>query len=122
MSLGAWISIILGIGVAGHAIVGVVLALPPGRLDALAARLWSPFGARAKLLRLNGLLLIIASVLHLGVSVWKWRGEGTGIVLVALPFLFFTWAGVEERRAALRRARHAVAQALGWVSFTLHAL
>jgi hypothetical protein len=115
VDLGFWLSVALGLGVAGHAVV--VLTSP---LANPTRSLWSKFGTPENLLRLNGSLLLLASVLHLGVSWIKANPEG-GMVLAAsiLPFPFFIAAGFMEQRL-FTGAWHHIAMVAGFVAFAWH--
>ena len=117
MDWGLWLSIVLGLGVAGHAVVGTVLGT---RLAVPTRPLWSPFGEHGSLLRLNGLLLVIASLLHLAVSAWKaWDADGAVFWSSVLPFPLFAVAGWLERRPL--GWMHHVMMASGWLAFAWHA-
>jgi hypothetical protein len=117
VDLGFWLSVALGLGVAGHAVVGVVLTSP---LANPIHSLWSKCGTQENLLRLNGSLLLLASVLHLGVSWTKANPEG-GTVLAAsiLPFPFFIAAGFMEQRLFTGRWHH-IAMVAGFAAFAWH--
>lgn len=118
MDAGAWASIIIGIGVAGHAVVGTVLTT---RLAKSTEPLWRRFGTLDRLTWLNGLLLVIAALLHLAVS-WIKVADATGVVFWSsiAPFPFYAVAGALEMRQRTGWAHHAV-MAAGWLAFAWHA-
>ncbi len=116
MDWGLIASVVLGVGVAGHAVVGVVLTT---RLSQWTERLWSIFGTHNLLLRLNGLLLAIASGLHFVVSLAKvWGAAGAPFWSAIAPFPFFFIAGLLERRPVT--GLHHAMMALGFAAFAWH--
>ncbi len=119
MDWGLIASIVLGIGVAGHAVVGVVLTTPlAGRTKVL----WARFGDQPRLLRLNGSLLVIAAGLHLVVSLWKvWGLTGAMFWSSIATFPAFAAAGVLEATQRTGWVHHAC-MAAGWLLFLWHGL
>lgn len=116
MDLGWWLSVIIGLGVAGHAAVGIVLTTP---LSTKTQPLWQPFGEHQDLLRLNGRLLVLASVLHLAVSWVKAYGASAEVFWSSVaPFPFFAVAGFME--LGKPGLWHHVAMAAGFLAFAWH--
>ncbi len=115
---GLWASIIIGLGVAGHAVVGTVLTT---RLASPTSFMWNRFGTREHLLRLNGTLLVVASSLHLVLSGIK-SLHATPVVFwtSVAPFPFFAVAGHLERVHAQSWRMHHVLMAVGWLAFAGH--
>lgn len=118
MDLGWWASVIIGIGVAGHAVVATVLGT---RLHRPTRPLWSRFGSRPGLIRFNGLLLVLAASLHFAVSLVKAVGSPTEVFWSSLaPFPFYAAAGVLAVRGDNGWFHHALLT-LGWLAFAWHA-
>ncbi len=116
VDIGFWASVIVGVGVAGHAVVGVVLTT---RLAGPTRRLWRRFGERTDLLQLNGTLLVVASALHLIISAAKAYDEGALLFVSSVaPFPFFMVAGWMERGTP--GSLHHWMMAAGWVAFAGH--
>ena len=116
MDWGFWAAIVLGLGVGGHAVVGIVLATP---LAAPTRRLWQRFGRRDELLALNGSLLVAASALHLAASYAKVHEEVGAVFWSSVaPFPAFMVAGLLELRTI--GGSHHAAMAIGFVAFGWH--